>query len=82
MLAFSFRGAAFFFVDLLVFDTCVFQFSDFCVCIFKLYMQVCRSEKELGHLSVVEAMIHFKAYDALEEILVLTVVISDFLLTE
>ncbi len=41
-----------------------------------------RSEKELGHLSVVEAMIHFNAYDALEEILVLAVVISDFLLTE
>ena len=47
-----------------------------------LYQQVNRSEKELEHLSLVEAMIHFNAYDALEEILVLSVVISDFLVTE
>jgi hypothetical protein len=47
-----------------------------------LYQQVYRLEKELEHLSLVEAMIHFNAYDALEEILVLAIVISDFFLTE
>jgi hypothetical protein len=47
-----------------------------------LYQQVNRSEKELEHLSLVEAMIHLNAYDDLEEILVLSVVISDFLVTE
>ena len=69
-------------VNYILYNTCVFQFSDCCVCIFMLYQQVYRSEKELEHLSLVEATIHFKAYDALEEILVLSVVISDFFLTE
>ncbi len=62
-------------VNYTLYNTCVFQFSDCCVCIFMLYQQV-------YHLSLLEVMIHLTAYDALEEILVLSVVISDFLLTE
>ena len=69
-------------VNYILYNTCVFQFSDCCVCIFMLYQQVYRSEKELEHSSLLESMIHFKAYDALEEILVLAVVISDFLVIE
>ncbi len=69
-------------VNYILYNTCVFQFSYCCVCILMLYQQVYHLEKELEHLSLVEAMIHFNAYDVLEEILVLSVMISDFLVTE
>ncbi len=38
--------------------------------------------QQVYHLSLLEAMIHFNAYDDLEEVLVLSVVISDFFVTE
>jgi hypothetical protein len=58
---------------ILIFVLCRISVMSFYSC-----QQVKQLEKDLEHLSIVEAMIYFNAYDALEEILVLTDVITDF----
>ena len=38
-----------------------------------------RLEKEAEHISLLEVLIHLEAYDDLDDILILTVVVDDFL---
>ena len=41
-----------------------------------------RLESDAEHISLLEVLIHLEAYDDLEEVLILTVVVDDFLSSE
>jgi len=41
-----------------------------------------RLEKEAEHIRLLELLIHLEAYDDLDDILILTVVVDDFILSK